>query len=89
MSADQMVGADPSMGSAANLSCEIKEDRLTDAGTAGDGHDVNCLTPLSSLPETRVPLTLDRHERPQMTVDTGVLAYRHPRGKGEGKGLGG
>ena len=65
MSADQMVGADPSMGSAANLSCEIKEDRLTDAGTAGDGHDVNCLTPLSSLPETRVPLTLDRHERPQ------------------------
>jgi hypothetical protein len=49
MSADQMVGADPSMGSAANLSCEIKEDRLTDAGTAGDAHDVNCLK-LSSLP---------------------------------------
>ncbi|MGV0811705.1 hypothetical protein ABQF34_07050 [Mycolicibacterium boenickei] len=47
---DQMVGADPIIGDAGSLSCEILDGLLTDSGTAGDGHDVNCLTRASALP---------------------------------------
>lgn len=46
---DQMVGADPVIGDAASLTCEILDGRLRDSGTAGDGHDVNCLTRASAL----------------------------------------
>ncbi|MFV1357398.1 excalibur calcium-binding domain-containing protein [Mycolicibacterium fortuitum] len=46
---DQMVGADPVIGDAASLTCEILDGRLMDSGTAGDGHDVNCLTRASAL----------------------------------------
>ncbi|QZH60457.1 excalibur calcium-binding domain-containing protein [Mycolicibacterium farcinogenes] len=46
---DQMVGADPVIGDAASLSCEILSGRLTDSGVAGDGHDVNCLRRASAL----------------------------------------
>ncbi|MGH3723923.1 MAG: excalibur calcium-binding domain-containing protein [Mycobacterium sp.] len=45
----QMVGADPTMGSAESISCEILVGRLRDSGTRGDGHDVNCLTRADSL----------------------------------------
>lgn len=48
-SGDAMVGADPVMGSAATMSCEIQARRLTDSGTAGDGHDINCLTRASAV----------------------------------------
>jgi hypothetical protein len=48
-SPDQMVGADPVIGSAGSASCEILTNRLTDAGTAGDGHDINCLTRADAL----------------------------------------
>lgn len=47
---DQMIGADPVIGDAASLSCEIVSGRLIDSGTAGDGHDVTCLTRASALP---------------------------------------
>ncbi|MUL85001.1 excalibur calcium-binding domain-containing protein [Mycobacterium sp. CBMA247] len=47
---DQMVGADPIIGDAGSLACEILSGRLMDSGTAGDGHDVNCLTRASALP---------------------------------------
>lgn len=47
---DQMVGADPVIGDATMLACEILAGRLVDSGTAGDGHDVNCLTPAGALP---------------------------------------
>jgi hypothetical protein len=43
------VGADPAMGSAVTLSCEIRDDLLVDAGTANDGQDVNCLTKADQL----------------------------------------
>ncbi|WP_286175111.1 excalibur calcium-binding domain-containing protein [Mycobacterium sp. DL99] len=46
---DQMVGADPIIGDAGSLACEILSGRLTDSGIAGDGHDVNCLTRASAL----------------------------------------
>lgn len=46
---DQMIGADPVIGDATRLSCEILSGRLMDSGTAGDGHDVNCLTRASAL----------------------------------------
>ncbi|MCV7066398.1 hypothetical protein H7H51_12875 [Mycolicibacterium farcinogenes] len=46
---DQMVGADPIIGDAGSLSCEILDGRLMDSGIAGDGHDVNCLTRASAL----------------------------------------
>ncbi|MED5816125.1 excalibur calcium-binding domain-containing protein [Mycolicibacterium sp. 050232] len=46
---DQMVGADPVIGDATSLSCEILSGRLMDSGTAGDGHDVSCLTRASAL----------------------------------------
>jgi hypothetical protein len=46
---DSYVGADPSIGTAATLSCEIKDGRLVDSGTQGDGHDVTCLTTASAL----------------------------------------
>ncbi|MEV0674138.1 excalibur calcium-binding domain-containing protein [Mycobacterium sp. NPDC050441] len=46
---DQMVGADPIIGDAGSLACEILSGRLMDSGTAGDGHDVNCLTRASAL----------------------------------------
>jgi hypothetical protein len=48
--AASFVGADPAIGSAATLSCEILDDRLLDSGVAGDGHDVNCLTTVGQLP---------------------------------------
>lgn len=48
-SGDQMVGADPIIGDAGTLSCEILSGRLVNAGTAGDGHDVNCLTRADAL----------------------------------------
>ncbi|MHC9294226.1 excalibur calcium-binding domain-containing protein [Mycobacterium sp. LTG2003] len=48
-SGEQMVGADPVMGDAGTLACEILDGRLVDSGTAGDGHDVNCLTRASAL----------------------------------------
>lgn len=47
---DQMVGADPVIGDAGSISCEILDGRLIDSGIAGDGHDVNCLTRASALP---------------------------------------
>lgn len=47
---DQMVGADPVIGDAGSLSCEILDGLLMDSGIAGDGHDVNCLTRASALP---------------------------------------
>ncbi|CRZ18200.1 excalibur calcium-binding domain-containing protein [Mycolicibacterium neworleansense] len=46
---DQMVGADPVIGEAGSLSCEILDGLLVDSGTAGDGHDVTCLTRASAL----------------------------------------
>ncbi|PEG60014.1 excalibur calcium-binding domain-containing protein [Mycolicibacterium boenickei] len=46
---DQMIGADPAIGDASSLSCEILTGRLMDSGTAGDGRDVNCLTRPSAL----------------------------------------
>lgn len=46
---DQMVGADPVIGDASSLTCEILDGRLMDSGAAGDGHDVNCLTRASAL----------------------------------------
>ncbi|MFV8050204.1 excalibur calcium-binding domain-containing protein [Mycobacterium sp. 48b] len=46
---DQMIGADPVIGNAATVSCEILDGRLMDSGVAGDGHDVNCLTRASAL----------------------------------------
>ncbi|MCV7255880.1 excalibur calcium-binding domain-containing protein [Mycobacterium hackensackense] len=46
----QMVGADPSIGSADWASCEILPGRLVDSGTAGDGQDINCLTRFDALP---------------------------------------
>ncbi|MFV8245496.1 excalibur calcium-binding domain-containing protein [Mycolicibacterium peregrinum] len=46
---DQMVGADPVIGDASSLTCEILDGRLMDSGTSGDGHDVNCLTRASAL----------------------------------------
>ncbi|MGV0772554.1 excalibur calcium-binding domain-containing protein [Mycobacterium syngnathidarum] len=46
---DQMIGADPVIGDAASLSCEILSGRLMDSGVAGDGHDVNCLTRANAL----------------------------------------
>ncbi|ALR11060.1 hypothetical protein BST43_05660 [Mycobacteroides saopaulense] len=45
----QLVGADPIMGSAESITCEILVGRLRDSGTRGDGHDVNCLTRADSL----------------------------------------
>ncbi|AMT70126.1 excalibur calcium-binding domain-containing protein [Mycobacteroides immunogenum] len=45
----QMVGADPIMGDAESITCEILTGRLRDSGTRGDGHDVNCLTRADSL----------------------------------------
>ncbi|WP_078325216.1 excalibur calcium-binding domain-containing protein [Mycobacteroides salmoniphilum] len=45
----QMVGADPIMGSAESITCEILVGRLRDSGARGDGHDVNCLTRADSL----------------------------------------
>jgi hypothetical protein len=48
--AEALIGADPVIGRAASLSCEILDDRLIDRGVAGDGHDVNCLTTVSQLP---------------------------------------
>jgi hypothetical protein len=47
---DQMVGADPVMGSARSASCEILTNLLKDSGTAGDGHDINCLTRADAVP---------------------------------------
>lgn len=44
------IGADPAMGTATTLSCEILSGRLLDSGVAGDGHDVNCLTTAGQLP---------------------------------------
>lgn len=44
------IGADPAIGGARTLSCEILDDRLLDSGVAGDGHDVNCLTTVNQLP---------------------------------------
>ncbi|MGV0745443.1 excalibur calcium-binding domain-containing protein [Mycolicibacterium sp. XJ870] len=49
-SGDQMVGADPVIGDAGTIACEILDGRLVDSGTVGDGHDVNCLTRASALP---------------------------------------
>ncbi|TFV55503.1 excalibur calcium-binding domain-containing protein [Mycobacterium sp. PS03-16] len=46
---ESLIGADPAMGSAATVSCEIREARLLDSGVAGDGHDVNCLTTVGQL----------------------------------------
>lgn len=45
----QMVGADPVMGSAESITCEILVGRLRDSSTRGDGHDVNCLSRADSL----------------------------------------
>ena len=45
----QLVGADPNIGSASAASCEILPGRLVDSGTAGDGHDINCLTRFDAL----------------------------------------
>lgn len=47
---DELVGADPILGDAASVACEILGGRSMDSGTAGDGHDVKCLTPASTLP---------------------------------------
>ncbi|MCV7251624.1 DUF732 domain-containing protein [Mycobacterium hackensackense] len=43
-------GVDPIMGSADFLSCQVDVDgavRVRDQGTAGDGHDINCLQKMS------------------------------------------
>nr|WP_309224076.1 MULTISPECIES: excalibur calcium-binding domain-containing protein [unclassified Mycobacteroides] len=48
-SGSQLVGADPIMGSAESITCEILAGRLHDSGTRGDGHDVNCLARADSL----------------------------------------
>jgi hypothetical protein len=48
--AASFAGANPDMGDAASLSCEILDDRLIDSGAAGDGHDVICLTSAALLP---------------------------------------
>lgn len=45
----QLVGADPIMGAAESITCEILVGRLRDSGTRGDGHDVNCLTRADTL----------------------------------------
>lgn len=45
----QLVGADPIMGAAESITCEILVGRLRDSGTRGDGHDVNCLTRADAL----------------------------------------
>jgi hypothetical protein len=47
---ESFIGADPAIGGAATVSCEILDDRLLDSGVAGDGHDVNCLTTVRELP---------------------------------------
>ena len=43
------VGADPAIGSATTLSCEIQTDVLVDSGVANDGQDVNCLVKVDQL----------------------------------------
>jgi hypothetical protein len=43
------VGADPAIGAAATLSCEIQADVLLDSGVANDGQDVNCLVKVDQL----------------------------------------
>ncbi|MFC7677001.1 hypothetical protein ACFQWH_28225 [Mycolicibacterium sp. GCM10028919] len=43
------VGADPAIGTATTLSCEIQTDVLVDSGVANDGQDVNCLTKVDQL----------------------------------------
>lgn len=43
------VGADPAIGAAATLSCEIQADVLVDSGVANDGQDVNCLVKVDQL----------------------------------------
>lgn len=48
--ANSYIGADPAIGDAATLSCEILSGRLVDSGVAGDGHDVTCLTTAGLLP---------------------------------------
>ena len=44
----ELVGADPIMGQATAIACRVIDDRTqrvltSDSGTAGDGHDINCI----------------------------------------------
>jgi hypothetical protein len=46
----RLIGADPIMGNATSIACRVMADasQVTvsfDSGTAGDGHDVNCIVP--------------------------------------------
>jgi hypothetical protein len=47
---DSVIGADPVIGQATAIACRVVSDTTgaiiaSDYGTAGDGHDINCIVP--------------------------------------------